>query len=81
MNGEKVNDYPWYKIVAGGEILQALEDFEQANSFFKSKDGKEQLWRGNVPGYHLLAACEVDGMQQGIRVVDFRTVFSLPLLF
>lgn len=57
----------------------SLEEIGQENEYFKSKKGREYLRRGNVPGYHLLAACAVQGMEREIRVVDCRTVFSLPL--
>jgi hypothetical protein len=58
-----------------------LTEFEAANEFFRSRKGKEELRRGNVPGYHMLATCELDEFQHEIRIVDFRTVFSLPLNF
>jgi hypothetical protein len=57
----------------------SLEEIGQGNDYFKSKKGKEELRRGNIPGYHLLAACALQGMEREIRVIDFRTAFSLPL--
>ncbi|MBI3245438.1 MAG: hypothetical protein HYZ50_02890 [Deltaproteobacteria bacterium] len=57
----------------------SLEEIGQENDYLKSKRGKEALRQGNIPGYHLLAACEVQGMVSAVRVVDFRTAFSLPL--
>lgn len=59
----------------------SLEQLTQVNDFFKSSNGKETLRRGNLPGYHLLAACELDKIRQDVRVVDFRTVYSLPHQF
>lgn len=59
----------------------SMEEFGEANSYFKSAEGKEQLRRGNVPGYHLVAPCEIEGWKRGIRVVDFRTIFALPFEF
>jgi hypothetical protein len=59
----------------------SLEEFGGANDYFKSTDGKEQLRRGNVPGYHLVASCDIEDWKRGIRVVDFRTVFALPFEF
>lgn len=59
----------------------SLEQLEQSSDFFKSRKGKEQLRRGNIPGYHMLEACDVEGHIRGIRVVDFRTVYSLPFEF
>jgi hypothetical protein len=29
----------------------------------------------------MLAACELPGLERGVRVVDFRQLFSLPLAF
>jgi hypothetical protein len=43
--------------------------------------GLEDARRGNLPGYHLLAECNLPGMVQGLRIVDFRRVYSLPLPF
>lgn len=41
--------------------------------------GREEVRRGNLPSYHMLAKCELPDFQRGIRVVDFRELFSLPL--
>ena len=57
-----------------------VEDLESADSRFKGR-GKELLRKGNVPGYHLLAACGIPGTERGIRVVDFRQAHSLPFDF
>lgn len=59
----------------------SLDEFEQRSSFFKSKDGKEALRRGNVPGYHLLNRCKLNGFEQGYTVVDFRSVYSVAFDF
>ena len=59
----------------------SLERLADENDFFKSSAGKEQLRRGNVPGYHLLAPCELSEAKRGIQVVDFRSVYSLPYKF
>ena len=50
----------------------------EASDFFKSTKGKEDLRRGNVPGYHLIASCELPELERELRVVDFRAVYSLP---
>src|SRR6266487_4075993 len=54
----------------------ALEEFVEAAPSFRSASMKEDLRRGNVPGYHMLGQCDVRGAERGIRVVDFRTVYS-----
>ena len=43
--------------------------------------GLEDARRGNLPGYHLLAACDLPEFARDIRVVDFRRIYSLPLPF
>ena len=58
-----------------------LSEFEERSGFFKSKKGKEALRRGNVPGYHLLNKCEIDGFETDYLVVDFRSVYSVPFDF
>ena len=56
----------------------ALQDMQDAAPFLKSKDGRETLRRGNIPGLHLLDGCEGTVPSWGLRVVDFREVYSLP---
>lgn len=58
-----------------------LSEFEERSDFFKSKKGKEALRRGNIPGYHLLNKCEIDGFETDYLVVDFRSVYSVPFDF
>ena len=41
----------------------------------------EDMRRGNMPGYHVLASCDLVGHERGPRVVDFRRVYSTPLTF
>ena len=43
--------------------------------------GLEDVRRGNLPGFHLLAACTVEEFPREVRLVDFRRVYSLPLTF
>ncbi|MBM4429232.1 MAG: hypothetical protein FJ026_02645 [Chloroflexi bacterium] len=59
----------------------SLGSVEESNTYFRSRQGKEAIRRGNVPGYHMLAACGLSGFQRESRVVDFRTALSLPLPF
>jgi len=58
-----------------------LSDFEKRSDFFKSKEGKEALRRGNVPGYHLLNKCEIEEFKTDYLIVDFRSVYSVPFNF
>lgn len=55
-----------------------IEILEEQHEFFRSRRGKEDVRRGNVPGYHMLAACELPGYVSPVRVVSFRQVFGLP---
>jgi hypothetical protein len=63
--------------------LSALENVEDESvrNFFRSRKGKEDVRRGYVPAYHMLAACNLEGFQHEIQIVDFRTVFSVPFDF
>ena len=45
---------------------------------FKSSKGKEDVRRGNIPGLHLIASCDIEGFSSPVHVVSFRQVFSLP---
>ena len=56
-----------------------LEEWAEQHDHFKSKKGKEDLRRGNLPGFHLLHQCEISGQERGFRVVNFREVFAVPI--
>lgn len=58
-----------------------INEFEKRNNFFKSRNGKEALRQGHLPGYHLLNKCEIDGFKTGYLVVDFRSVYSVSFDF
>lgn len=62
----------------------SLEEFEESDVLrAKSKKAKrsikENIRRGYAPNYHMLAACDIEGYEHSIRIVDFREVFSLPI--
>jgi len=42
---------------------------------------REQIRRGNRPGYHLLAPCDLAGTEMPVRVVDFTVPFAVPIDF
>ncbi|MBI3682743.1 MAG: hypothetical protein HY235_20400 [Acidobacteria bacterium] len=46
-----------------------------------SNDGMEKARKGQMPGFHVLAACSINGHSREVRVVDFRRVHSLPIGF
>lgn len=58
-----------------------LTELEAMDARFKSPKMKEEIRRGNAPAYHMLAACDLEGFQHEIQIVDFRTVFSVPFDF
>ncbi len=58
-----------------------LSVFGESNNLFKSDNGKEQLRKGRVLGYHLLNKCELKGFVKDYAVVDFRNVYSVPFDF
>ena len=47
--------------------------------FLSNRRGQEELRRGNLPGYHLLHRCELQGLEREFLVVDFRSQFSVPV--
>lgn len=59
----------------------SMSEVEKDSQFFRGEKGKEAIRKGNVPGYHLLNKCTIRGFERGYRVVDFRSVFSLPVDF
>lgn len=58
-----------------------LSEFEKTNPYYENRRGKESLRRGNLPGYHLLNKCEIDGFETDYLVVDFRNVYGVPFDF
>jgi hypothetical protein len=59
----------------------SLTELEAMDARFKPPKMKEEVRRGNVPAYHMLAACDLEGFEHEIQIVDFRTVFSVPFDF
>jgi hypothetical protein len=56
-----------------------LEEVSRQVDYFRGRRGREDLRRGNVPGYHLLNRCELPGLEHDFLVVDFRSLFGLHL--
>ena len=50
-------------------------------SYLRSSKIKEKLQRGEIPGYHVLRQCEIDGWERSISLVDFRNVYTVPYVF
>lgn len=59
----------------------SLEKFGEVEGYFQSKKGREEIRRGNIPGYHMLGATDQSGAPRGIRIVDFRAAASLPVSY
>jgi len=62
-------------------LLGTVWDRSELTGYLATSKGMEDARRGNLPGFHVLAACEANGFSREVRVVDFRRVFSLPVRF
>jgi len=47
--------------------------------YLRSRRGREDLRRGNLPGYHLLNRCGLAGLESDYLVLDFRSLFGIPI--
>jgi hypothetical protein len=54
--------------------MHRVDEFEKKLDLKSVRDGKQ-------PQLYLLAPCDLPGSMRGLRVVDFRRIFSLPLGF
>jgi hypothetical protein len=54
-----------------------LEALAQREEYFRGKRGREELRRGNLPGYHLLNRCALPEKQTDFLVIDFRMQFAV----
>jgi hypothetical protein len=54
---------------------------ELTEGYLSTAKGMEDARRGNLPGFHVLAACDLPECRREVRLVDFRRVYSLPLAF
>jgi hypothetical protein len=61
----------------------SMKMIEEHNPWLKSKKGKEQLRMGHQPNYHLLNKPGISEIpvENDFLVVDFRSVFSVPLTY
>jgi hypothetical protein len=59
----------------------SLSKAADANPYLKGTGGKNACLRGNMPGYHMIAASEHLEWQREIRIVSFREIYGLPLEF
>jgi hypothetical protein len=54
---------------------------ELTEGFLSTTKGMEEARRGNLPGFHVLASCDLPSREREVCIVDFRRVYSLPLTF
>ena len=54
--------------------VHRADEFERKLDLKNVRDGKQ-------PQLYLLAPCDIPGFVRGVRVVDFRRIYSLPLGF
>ena len=54
-----------------------LERLARDGEFFRAKRGREELRRGNLPGYHLLNRCTLPELPTDFLVIDFRMQFAV----
>ena len=52
---------------------------QYSSGHLSTAKGLEEVRRGVLPSYHMLATCELAGFERATRIVDFRQLFSIPL--
>lgn len=54
---------------------------EMATGYLATEKGKEDVRRGNLPAYHMLNKCDLNGYECENRIVEFQQIFTLPYIF
>jgi hypothetical protein len=62
-------------------LFCAVWNRSEQTGHLATERGMEDVRRGNLPGFHLLAASTVEEFSREVRLVDFRRIYSLPLPF
>lgn len=62
-------------------LLASVWKQSELSGHLATPKGLEDARRGNLPSIHLLAQADFVGTDPGIRVVDFRSLFTLPTGF
>jgi hypothetical protein len=75
-----VKDHPKVEEVLLCAIWK-LDEFNEESEYIRSTKGREEIRQGKQHGYHMLNACDLQGFERSIRLVDFHRVFSLPVEF
>ena len=60
-------------------LLCAIWPLEELTGHLATPKGREDARRGNLPGVHLLNACDLSGFECGPRIVDFRRCHSVSV--
>lgn len=56
-----------------------LDDFGKMDKSFMSDDRKENLRRGDLPGFHLLNKCSLVGFESDYFIVNFKSIYAVPI--
>lgn len=56
------------------------DDFERGQTFSRDRDW-ENARQGRYPAYHVVSACEIPEFESKPRIIDFKSVVSLPVGF
>lgn len=59
----------------------SLEEMSKMHEKFRPKKMHEKIRQGNIPNLHMLNACALNELPQGIQIVDFHSVFTAPFVF
>jgi len=57
----------------------SLSEVGQQNAYLNGYEGKEELRRGHILGYHLLDKCTLENFKSDFKVVDYRSVFGMDI--
>lgn len=60
-------------------LLCAVWPITDLRGHLATAKGREDVRRGNLPGFHMLAGCTLEGFEQPPSVVEFRRVYSVPV--
>ncbi len=61
--------------------IVTFSQVQEANPAYKKRVVKDGLKQGLVVGYHLMNKCTIPGFERDLVVVDFRSVYIMPLDF
>ena len=59
----------------------SLEEFSEQNANFRSRKIREEIRRGYLHSLHMLNECSLEEKKQGIQIVEFGSVYSIPFDF